>query len=248
MKMKFRVLCCALALFSSGAFAQSAQTNDRLFPLSESSSVNPTMWRSGTSARGSTAGIGTVQLSQTFEVVPVDRLSLRAGLDFTSIASGRTFTPTAQAKYQLLRQDVSAVNLSAGLRYKMEGFVSTASEVEAFFATGRSFGPVVLLINLVGGAGSENGELDIDVEGHAGLGFRFNDFAMVGFNARVNVLVGEAAEEASIFGGRTYELLAGAVGAFTWGPLELSLLAGVHAPKATQLTGWLGLATLGVNF
>lgn len=216
---------------------------DRFFPLSESAATPPTTVRAQTTGQAtsgdSAQGYG---VTQQVEVVPVKGLSLRAGAELRNTTHG--FTPTAQGKYQFLRQAEHGLNASAGLRYKQVGFQSDGGEAEVFVAAGRRFGRVLATGNVVAGRGVS--EREMDIEGHVGVGYLLGENWLVGLNSRLQAEVEDEGEVGRI--GREFELLGGAMAGYTWGPVDLSLLGGWYMPRASNASGPLAMLQLGLNF
>ncbi len=249
--MKASPLFVALGLLlAPGAFAEpTASTEERLdsmdrfFSLSESAAAPPTDVRAET--RGQVTSSDSAQgygVSQQVEVVLLRGLSLRAGAELRNTSHG--FTPSAQAKYQLLRQGEHGVNASAGLRYKQVGFQSDGGEAEVFFAVGRRFGRLLATGNVVAGRGVSRSEMD--VEGHVGVGYLLGENLVVGANTRIQQEVEDEGEVGRT--GREFELLSGAVVGYNWGPVDLSFLGGWYLPRATTSSGPLAMLQLGLNF
>jgi hypothetical protein len=223
--------------------AQRLDSMDRFFPLSESAATPPTDVRAETTGQASSSDSEqSYGVSQQVEVVLLKGLALRAGAELRNGSHG--FTPIAQGKYQFLRQEDHGVNASAGLRYKQVGFQSDGGEAEAFFALGRRFGKLLATGNVVAGRGVSNDEMDI--EGHAGVGYLLTDNLMVGVNSRVQLEVEEEEEVGHI--GREFEMLSGGVVGYTWNVVDLSLMGGWYMPRASNSSGPLAMLRLGINF
>ena len=154
------------------------------------------------------------------------------------------FTPSAQAKYQFLRQAEHGVNASAGLRYKQQGFQSAGGEAEAFAAAGRRWGNVLATLNFA--VGRELSSPEGDVEGHLGLGYLLTENLMVGLNTRYQHEF--ESEKVGRHPGREFELMTGAMVGYGIGIAELSLLGGYYMPRASNSSGPMGMLRLGLNF
>ena len=249
--LSFLVMATGL-LVAPAALAQSPSPTearmdsmDRFFPLSESASAPPTVFRAQTTGQATSSdseqGYG---VAQQVEVVLVPGLSLRAGGELRNTTHG--FTPIAQGKYQFLRQADHGLNASAGLRYKQVGFQPDGGEVEVFVAAGKRFGRLLATGNVVAGRGVSSDEMDI--EGHAGLGYLLGENWLVGLNTRLQQEVEDEGEAEVGHVGREFELLGGAMAGYTWGPVDLSLLGGWYLPRASNSSGPLAMLQLGLNF
>ena len=237
-------------MFAPAAFAQQVDATeenrasmDRFFPLSESAATPPTYVRAETAGQttssDATQGYG---ISQRLEFVVVRGLSLRVGAELRNTTYG--FTPSAQAKYQFLRQAEHGLNASAGLRYKQQGFQSTGGEAEAFFAAGKRFGNVLATANFA--VGRELSSPEGDVEGHVGLGYLVMENLVVGLNTRYQHEF--ETEKAGRHPGREFELMTGGMVGYGFDIVELSLLGGYYMPRASNSSGPMAMLRLGLNF
>ena len=247
-----RLVTVAVALASTTALAQSLSTDprsdslDRFLVLSESASAPPTTVRAetvGRAAGGSAGGTADLGVSQSVEGVVLPGLSVKAIADVDN--QGRGFTPTAQVKYQFLRQADHGLNGAAGVRYKQRGFQSDGGEAEAFFSAGKRWGDVIGTANLV--VGTELGKREGDVEGHVGVAYRLADRLLLGLNTRFQQEL-ELGEKPVGRTGREFEMQTGAFAGYGLGPAELSLFGGWYLPRATMSTGPIGMLRLGLNF
>lgn len=218
-----------------------ADDADRFFPLSESAAVPSTFVRAHTTgqlATGSAFNVG-----QSVEIVPLKRLSIRATAEFSPDTG---FTPSVQAKYQLLNQESAGVNLSGGIRYKQVGFTNNAEgEGEAFLAVGRSFGRFLASANAVAGINVMDTH-EGDIEGHLSLGYQPMDRMMVGVNGRIKQEFKPAGEV--IPGASTIELIAGPVVGYSFGFVDLSLQYGLYVPKGVVNARAGQIGVVGANF
>jgi hypothetical protein len=220
---------------------------DRFFSLSESAATPPSYVRAETTGEASSGDSqGAFGVSQKVEVVVVRGLSLRLGAELRNTEGG--FTPSAQAKYQFLRQSEHGVNMSAGLRYKQVGFQSNDSggEAEAFLAAGKRMGQVLATANLV--VGRELKDAGMDIEGHLGLGYLLTDKLVVGANARFQQELEDEDAVALAHPGRDFEMMGGAMVGYSLGIVDLSLLGGWYMPRASTASGPLAMARVGFNF
>ena len=215
---------------------------DRFFPLSESAATPPTYVRAETAGQATSSEGTGYGVSQRVELVVVRGLSLRVGAELRNTENG--FTPSAQAKYQFLRQAEHGVNASAGLRYKQQGFQSAGGEAEAFAAAGRRWGNVLATLNFA--VGRELSSPEGDVEGHLGLGYLLTENLMVGLNTRYQHEF--ESEKVGRHPGREFELMTGAMVGYGIGIAELSLLGGYYMPRASNSSGPMGMLRLGLNF
>lgn len=236
-------------LLAPAAFAQEADATeenrasmDRFFPLSESAATPPTYVRAETAGQATSSEGAGYGISQRVELVVVRGLSLRVGAELRNTENG--FTPSAQAKYQFLRQGEHGLNASAGLRYKQQGFQSTGGEAEAFVAAGKRFGNVLATANFA--VGRELSNPEGDVEGHLGLGYLLMENLVVGLNTRYQHEF--ETEKAGRHPGREFELMSGAMVGYGIGIAELSLLGGYYMPRASNAAGPMGMLRLGLNF
>lgn len=225
---------------------------ERMFPLGLSPVTHETRWHADTAGRASSAGSSAFRISQSVEMVPLNRLTVGVALEMRQ-AGTTDLNPEATVKYQFLDQASAGVNLAAGLKYKQVGFVSSGAavggdgEVEGIVSASRSFGLVVAMANAVVGTGIA--EPDVDVEAFAGVGARFLKDGFVGLNGQGKWILGDAGEEIVAAGGRPSEYLGGLVVAYRFGGLlEASLLGGYLSPKGTTPAGPLAMAKLGLSF
>jgi hypothetical protein len=255
MKTPLFVVAAGL-LIAPGALAQSPEDEsaaeqrrnsmDRFFVLSESAATPPTDVRAETSGEASSqsgdasAGFG---VSQRVEFVLLKGLALRAGAELRNTGNG--FTPSAQAKYQFLRQKENGLNMSAGLRYKQMGFQSDGGEAEAFVAAGRRWGQVLGTANLA--VGRELSSPEGDIEGHVGLGYLLTENLVVGVNTRFQQEF-ENEDKVGRHPGREFELMSGAMVGYNWNIVDVSLLGGWYMPRASDSTGPLAMLRVGLNF
>jgi len=242
------LLGSALAWAEDTASAPSSQPliandSDRFFPLTESAAVPSAFVRAHTT--GSAGSSNAFSVGQSVEIVPLQRLSVRATAEF-ALQTG--FTPSAQAKYQLLEQATANVNLSAGLRYKQQGFLGTRGEgeTEAFVSVGRSFGRFVATANLVGGLNVADPK-EGDWETHLSLGYQPIDKLMVGVSGRYRQAFGPDAE--FFPDERRFELIAGPVVGYALGLVDVSLQYGLYVPRGVNLpAGQMGVLGVNLNF
>lgn len=248
------LLAAGLSLAPAASLAQrtpDAEANlnsmDRFFPLSESAATPPTDVRaqtSGSASDGGSGADGVYGVSQRVEMTVLKHLSLRAGGEMR-MGTGRGFTPEVQAKYQFLNQGQHGLNASTGLRYKQLGFQSDGGEAEVFLSAGKRWGQVLGTANFVAGTGVSKREADL--EGHLGVGYLLTEKLIVGANTRFQQEVVDEAEEVK-GSGREFEMLTGGMVGYSWGPVELSALAGWYFPRKTMTSGPLAMLQLGLNF
>ncbi|MGZ3457467.1 MAG: hypothetical protein ACXU86_03060 [Archangium sp.] len=218
---------------------------DRFFTLSESAATPPSYVRAETTGEASSGDSqGAFGVSQKVEVVVVRGLSLRVGAELRNTDGG--FTPSAQAKYQFLRQSDHGVNMSAGLRYKQVGFQANGAEAEAFVAAGKRMGQVLATANLV--MGRELVNEGMDFEGHLGVGYLLTDKLVVGANARFQHELDDAEAVGLAHTGREFELTSGAMVGYALGIVDLSLMGGWYMPRASTASGPLAMMRVGFNF
>ncbi len=248
------VLVAGVSLAPAAVLAQQTpdydaniNTMDRFFPLSESAATPPTDVRAQTSGSATEGGSGvgdSYGVSQRVEMTVLEHLSLRAGGELR-MGTGKGFSPEVQAKYQFLSQAAHGLNASAGLRYKQIGFASDGGEAEVFLAAGKRWGQLLGTANFVAGTGVSKREADL--EGHVGLGYLLGEKLIVGVNTRFQQEVVD--EPGEVKGtGREFEMLTGGLAGYSWGPVELSALAGWYFPRKTMTSGPLAMLQLGLNF
>ncbi|QSQ21044.1 hypothetical protein JY651_38490 [Pyxidicoccus parkwayensis] len=226
---------------------QNLNSMDRFFPLSESASTPPSDVRAETSGSANDGGTGiggSYGISQRVEMNVLKNLSLRAGGELR-MGTGKGFSPEAQVKYQFFNQAVDGLNASAGLRYKQIGFASDGGEAEVFLSAGKRWGQLLGTANFVAGTGVSKREADI--EGHVGLGYLLGEKFIIGANTRFQQEVVD--EPGEVKGtGREFEMLTGGLAGYSWGPVDLSALAGWYFPRKTMTSGPLAMLQLGLNF
>ncbi|MCY1017742.1 hypothetical protein [Pyxidicoccus sp. MSG2] len=226
---------------------QNLNSMDRFFTLSESAATPPTDVRAetGGSAREGGTGVGdSYGISQRVEMNVLEHLSLRAGGELR-MGTGKGFSPEAQVKYQFFNQAADGLNASAGVRYKQLGFASDGGEAEVFLAAGKRWGQLLGTANFVAGTGVSKREADL--EGHVGLGYLLGEKLIVGVNTRFQQEVVD--EPGEVKGtGREFEMLSGGLVGYSWGPVDLSALAGWYFPRKTMTSGPLAQLQLGLNF
>jgi hypothetical protein len=239
----------ALAQSSSeteSAAEQRYNSMDRFFVLSESAAVPPTDVRAETSGDATSQSgedsAGGLGVSQRVEFVIIKGLALRAGAELRNTGNG--FTPSAQAKYQFLKQKQHGVNLSGAMRYKQVGFQSDGGEMEGVVAAGRRWGAILGTANLV--VGTELGKPEGDIEGHVGLGYLLTENLVVGLNTRYQHEF--ETEKVGKHPGREFELMSGAMVGYNWNIVDVSLLGGYYMPRATESSGPLAMLRVGLNF
>lgn len=229
------------------AYEQNLNSMDRFFPLSESASTPPTDVRAETAGSASQGGTGigdSYGISQRVEMNVLKNLSLRAGGELR-MGTGKGFSPEAQVKYQFFNQLEDGFNASAGLRYKQIGFASDGGEAEVFFSAGKRWGPLLGTANFVAGTGVSKREADL--EGHVGLGYLLGERFVIGANTRIQQEVVD--EPGEVKGtGREFEMVTGGMAGYSWGPVDLSALAGWYFPRKTMTSGPLAMLQLGLNF
>src|SRR5205807_2742849 len=99
---------------------------------------------------------GQANITGTIAWTPIQNLSGDVGMYWQVGANG----PSARVRYQLLSQQRTGLDLSAGVRFKTVGFNPDQGEVEFLILAGRRFGQLELVLNGVFGVetGGENGK------------------------------------------------------------------------------------------
>jgi hypothetical protein len=166
-------------------------------------------------------------------------------------ASGRletteTYSRLAQAspalalRWQPLAQERFGVNLAATARFKTVGFDPSAGEYELGLALGRTFGPVLAVVNFV--AGHEvDPEGGMDLEAHAQADVAVLRNLNVGVEARYRT--GRDPEFAPTFGS-TWDVVAGPRAVLSLKPVRLQALVGYsngNGPNFLSSGGLFGL-------
>jgi hypothetical protein len=246
-----RLLAVLALVVSVPAFAEEppaptpASANaERLFPQGISPVTNATLFHSNTSGRATNAGGGAFRVSERIDVAPIQRLTVSVGMEYRNSGD---LNPELTAKYQFLDQTQPlGINGAAALKYKVVGFNPNGSEIEAILAASRSFGPLVVMLNGVFGAGLFDPDMDAEVA--LGVGMQVLGSGFVGLNGQAKFLVGNEAILAQARGERPSEFLGGAVVAYRFGFAEASLLGGYFSPVGNGVAGPMALGRIGLSF
>ena len=243
------------------ALAARADGLDRDNLLTEAAAVPPkgtvriSGVTTGTSADSGVNGTqGQANVSGTIQWTPVENLSGDVGMYWQVGANG----PSARVRYQLLSQQRTGLDLSAGVRFKTVGFNPDQGEVEFLLLAGRRFGQLELVLNGVFGVetGGENGK---DIEGRAFAGYRFSEDVRAGIDGRLQAEIeeeGKTAPTAPPKVGRDYDLTVGP--SISWivarnlsgiaRNLQLQALVGMAQPKRTDSTSAVGILSASIDF
>ena len=246
----------ALLALAFAAFSARADGLDRDTLLTDSpavpsqGTVRVTGGALGASSDGSTNASG---VSGSVGWTPIANLSGDVGA-YTQIgASGGI---SARARYQLLSQSRSGIDLSAGLRFKTVSWhassaprTDSSGEIEMLVAAGRRFGKFELVLNGVFGVETGGGGgKDVEAKGFAG--WRFNEALRAGLDSRLQAEVSDTENGGAVPPtGRDYDLTAGpAVSWMATRTLQLQALIGVAQPKKTDLTSPVGVVSASFDF
>jgi hypothetical protein len=188
---------------------------------------------------------GQANLTAGIQWTPIERFAADVSAYFQVGAQG----PAARARYQILKQWDSGIDLSAGVRFKTVGFHPDQGEVEFLVAGGRRFGQFELVVNAVFGVETGPGE-GKDGEVKAFAGWRFNSTLSAGIDGRLQAELGDDQNEAAApLGSRDYDLTVGP--ALSWmvtRAIQVQLLAGLAQPKKTTITAPIGVVQASIDF
>ena len=245
--------CLALAARADGLDRDNLLTEAPAVPAK--GTVRISGMTTGTSSDTGVNGTqGQANISGTIQWTPVENLAGDVGMYWQVGANG----PSARVRYQILSQQRTAVDLSAGVRFKTVGFNPDQGEVEFLLLAGRRFGPVELVLNGVFGV-ETGGEKGKDIEGRAFAGYRFNEDLRAGVDGRLQAEIeeeGQAAPNAPPKVGRDYDLTVGP--SISWivarnlsgiaRNLQLQALVGMAQPKRTDTTSAVGILSASIDF
>jgi hypothetical protein len=239
----------ALLLFASAVRAEGLDRDTLLTDapaVPEKGTVRLTGGVTGTSDSGGVENTqGQANVTAGVQWTIFERFAADVSAYFQVGAQG----PAARARYQILKQWDSGIDLSAGVRFKTVGFHPDQGEVEFLVAGGRRFGHFELILNAV--AGVETGPAQgKDAEVKAFAGWRFNSVLTAGLDGRLQAeLGGDENEAPKPLGSRDYDLTVGP--ALSWmatRALQVQLLAGLAQPKKTTITAPIGVVQASIDF
>jgi hypothetical protein len=178
----------------------------------------------------------------------VRRLSLVGGVAYgNASAADAGLRPQLGARLQLLREDASGVDASAGFLFRQDRFTSESGLFQGSLALGRSFGETSTVLNVVY---AQDGEGD-DHEGEVRLaGLRHVRGGLhVGVEGRYMHAIDSTDPHRAMLGTPSMEAMAGPVVAYTAGTWAFVAEAGVSRRQATRLdTGVTTLGGIGTTF
>jgi hypothetical protein len=179
------------------------------------------------------------RLESAAEVVLYGPIALRVGMSYgeRGVAQAR---PSGGLRVQLLRQDKHAIDLALGVFYKPEGFTEAEGEVETMLSFGRRRGRWNGIATLVYGQDPEASERDGEVR-LAGL-FDVLRALQVGVDIRGRMDLGGANSESRVKGAPTWDVVAGPVASYAFGPVAVLAQVGLSGRELGRFeVGVIGL-------